>query len=480
MEQPERGVAARSQNVVHVMPRTAEGLARIVSAPLERVDPTVAALQLLIVTPDAESAVAIGETVHAMTGAQGIEIIPVTSANRAARIVADRPVHALAGTADELVALVSRSVIKLDAIRTIVLAWIDTDSAATPASRTSLDSIFSELPKTAARIAAVRRVTPEVEQVVEQHLRNARRIWGNDSAGGETVGRIVPSSTPVQYVSVSPSSRPAALRRLLDEIDPPSVAIVVRDAAAEADAIQTVRSLGYRRTDDPVRVVRYGAITAAHTIVLYDSPVMPTELAQAAAVTPVQIVAFATPRDMIALHELIENLVPLSLEGPGVTARSRESAIRAELVKVLGQGMAARELITLEPLLDNFDGIEIAAAALRLLESERAARSNVRSITRSDAPPPREDRAPRPPRGDSGDRKRDGSFGGPRRDKPPSREGGRPREDRGGRGAPSGERRERNLGRGPRSGAGGSSAGGRDNDRRGGPGARRPPRPFER
>jgi ATP-dependent RNA helicase DeaD len=46
--------------------------------------------------------------------------------------------------------------------------------------------------------------------------------------------------------------------------------------------------------------------------------------------------------------------------------------VRAELRAALESGLAARELLSLEPLLENYDGVEIAAAALRLLEQERA------------------------------------------------------------------------------------------------------------
>src|SRR5205085_1327490 len=46
-------------------------------------------------------------------------------------------------------------------------------------------------------------------------------------------------------------------------------------------------------------------------------------------------------------------------------------------------GTFARELLTLEPLLDEYDGIEIAAAALQLLEHRRATTSHAGAV---DAP----------------------------------------------------------------------------------------------
>ncbi|HEY8309552.1 MAG TPA: hypothetical protein VIG47_03310, partial [Gemmatimonadaceae bacterium] len=374
MEQADRSTASRSQNVVHFLPRTTDALARVLMPSLERIDPSQASLQVMIVTPDAESAVIVSNLVSTLSGAQGVEVLPVTSANRAARMLAERPTHTIAGPATELQSLIQRSAIKLDTLRTIVLAWIDDDLAKSPATVAALESLFGELPKETRRTMIARRETPEVEKLIDSHLRTARRITPpepEDSA----IPQISPAAPSVHYVSVSASSRPAALRRLLDELDPPSATIVVRDSASEADATQTARSLGYRRTDDPIKVARYDSIPASHTVILYDSPVMPSEIGSASAVGPVQIVALASARDMIALHELTDSLVPLTLDGPGAAARSRDATLREELAVILSQGVATREMIALEPLLDRYDGIEIAAAAIRLLDAERTHRA---------------------------------------------------------------------------------------------------------
>ncbi len=479
MEQAERGTASRSQNVVHFLPRTTDALARVITPALERMDVTQSSLQLMVVTPDAETAVIVGDVVSQFAGAQGIEVLPVTSANRAARMLAERPVHAVAGPAIELQTLIQRSAIKLDDLRTIVLAWVDDEMAETPAAFAALESLFGELPKTATRVMIARRATPNAEKIVDAHLRTARRMTPPEAEAG-SVPQISPAAPSVHYVSVSSASRPAALRRLLDELDPPSAAIVVRDTASEADAVQTVRSLGYRRTDDPIKIARYDAIPPSHTVILYDAPVMPSEIASATAIGPVQIVALATPRDMIALHELAESLLPLTLEGPGSAARSRDSRLREELAIILSQGVATREMLALEPLLDRYDGIEIAAAAVRLLDVERtrpaSAPRQLRLVAAdSTSAPPREnrgaERGSRPPR--------DREFRGPPRGGPRQERGERkewtPRQPREGGGPNSGsDRRERNLGRGPRSGGPGRDDRGRPS------GPPRRPRPSER
>jgi ATP-dependent RNA helicase DeaD len=48
------------------------------------------------------------------------------------------------------------------------------------------------------------------------------------------------------------------------------------------------------------------------------------------------------------------------------------AALRSELRDVLASGIPTHELLALEPLLDEYDGVEVAAAALRLLERARS------------------------------------------------------------------------------------------------------------
>jgi len=55
-------------------------------------------------------------------------------------------------------------------------------------------------------------------------------------------------------------------------------------------------------------------------------------------------------------------------------ARGKDAALRASLRDVLASSDVRREVLAIEPLLAEFDGIEIAAAALRMLEQQRPAR----------------------------------------------------------------------------------------------------------
>src|SRR3954463_2250902 len=112
------GQVARSQNVVHTLPYTTESIAEFLTPALSRVDPVAGGTQVVVVTRDAETALAISETILRLSGPAAIEVVPVTSAARAGRIFRNRPVLAVAGTAAELGDLVRASLLKVEAVRT--------------------------------------------------------------------------------------------------------------------------------------------------------------------------------------------------------------------------------------------------------------------------------------------------------------------------------------------------------------------------
>jgi ATP-dependent RNA helicase DeaD len=83
----------------------------------------------------------------------------------------------------------------------------------------------------------------------------------------------------------------------------------------------------------------------------------------------------AQPGQVPSLRELASGrLTPMNLLGPERRAHDRDEAVRQELRNVLTHGVPAREVISLEPLLEEFDAAEVAAAALHVLERERAQR----------------------------------------------------------------------------------------------------------
>jgi ATP-dependent RNA helicase DeaD len=362
VEQEQDGASvSRGQNQLHVLPEDWHSAAAAISPLLDRVEASAATPQLLVVTSDVEAAAAIaGRLAPEATGRQ-LRILAATDERRAARVHRAGPAHVVVGTPIVLLQLVKSTVLKLDDVRAVVLAWVEElDNASTGA----LETLMAELPN-AARIVIGRATSPALDQLVERYARRARRV---QPAATESL-----SPVSLSYVAAGDSSRLATLRRLLDALDPESAYVTTRSAESREDVDALLWSLGYVGDAPAVRVGETPDADA-QLIILFDLPGSEEELRRLVAErASARVVALVTPRQIAALRRWAGGTVtPLVLPDAAVRARSREDALRDELRALLAARQYSRELLALEPLLSDFDGAEVAAALLRLLESERA------------------------------------------------------------------------------------------------------------
>ena len=367
-QQSDNPGVSRGQNQLHVSPETSAAAAGAVQPLLDRVDPALPATQLVVVTSDEEMAAALAGRLVASV-APGVRVLAATENRRATRILRAAPAHVLLAPGATIVALLQSAVLKLDAVKVAVLAWIDEQGESATAA---LETVMGEVPKDAARVVLASAATPVVEQLIERYARRARRVQ-------PAASELAPVS--LSYVATAETGRMTALRRTLDALDPDSALVITRDPATREVIDAALRSLGYGGDAAPVRVsdgsddaARPAAQAPPAVTVLYDMPSSESELRQlVAAAAPARVVALVTPRQISALRLMAGGAVaPLALPESAARARSREESLRDELRAVLQTEQYARELVMLEPLLTDHDGAEIAAAALRLLERQRA------------------------------------------------------------------------------------------------------------
>ena len=365
----------RGQNVVYQMPHDWASIAHILAPLLDRLDDASRDVQLLIVCADAEAAAAASASVVRLAGARALSALAATSARRAGRLLRSGGVQVIAGAPAELLTLVQGSALKLEWVRVVVLAWVDELIAG--GDEGILETLMAEVPKDAARVVVANEITPAVEALIERYARRARRV----APATETADTAV----PIQYVTTSSASRLPSLRRVLDDLDPANGIVYVRTDDSENDVRQLLRALGYRDSQSPedagVRVARAAGPGELDLVILYDIPASREELREAVGAQPRRVLALAPPRLLASLRVLAGGVpvTPFTLAEAGIRARGREEIVRAELRDTLASGAFARELLTLEPLLDSYDGIEIAAATLRLLEQARFERDAARA-----------------------------------------------------------------------------------------------------
>jgi ATP-dependent RNA helicase DeaD len=279
------------------------------------------------------------------------------------RVLRERPAHIVVGDAATLVGLLQNSALKLGGVRQVILAWPDDVLEQATAS---LEILLAEVPKEAARTIVVREISPAIEELIERYARRARRVLPPAAVEEDA------KSWPMEYVGVHDEMRASALRRLLDAVDPASAFVFVRDDRTREAVLASLNTLGYT----PEGTVKAGAVMEADTdlLVLFDQPATKAELRElTGGHAPKRIVALAQPRQLAALREVAGGVLnPFVLPEAAARARSNEEKLRDALRAILAKGGYARELLSLEPLLAEFDGIEIAAAAVRLLDIERA------------------------------------------------------------------------------------------------------------
>ncbi len=366
-ENAEARETARVQGSVHTLPHTTSSIEQFMETALKRVDVSVAGLQVLVVTAGAEVALTIARTVHQMTGATGIEVVPITSAGRASRLLRARPVHAAAGPPTELAALLGRSELKVDGLRMVVVAWAD-DILSDPGSVAALETLLAELPRECNRMVVTRKVTPEVESFIERYSRRALRPAPPDEGPGEALEKLV----RLRYVTVAPASRPAILRRVLDQLDPPSAVVIARSRAGQAEVRQIIRTLGYGEENSALSVSSGEAPVDGHTVIFYEPPVRGADLASALPSGVVEVVALAEISEVAPLRDLAgSKLEVFNLSDALDRSRSGDEKLRAELTTLLEHRGAEREIAVIAPLLESHDAVDIAAAALHLLGRAR-------------------------------------------------------------------------------------------------------------
>ena len=355
----------RGQNVVQVMPQDWFAAEAVLDTLIARIDPALAQTQLLIVTADAEHAAAAAQAIVSVVGDRLITVLAATASPRASRLLRAAPAHVVAGAPAELVTLLQASALKPESVRGVVFAWLDPILETPDAA--PLETLLGELPKECARVVLATELTPAYEALIERYARRARRAV--EAAPGEHASPLA-----AEYVATSPSGRAGSLRRLLDALDLPRAVMYARSQPARDEAMTISRSLGYAR--DAVRLSSGGEPASNDPLVLLELPTSREEMRMLVGAGARKLYALVQPSQLASLRSLLGGgtVTPIALIEAAERARGKDAALRASLRDVLVSGDVRREVLALEPLLAEFDGIEIAAAALRMLEQQRPAR----------------------------------------------------------------------------------------------------------
>lgn len=375
--------AARSQHLVHVLSRDEVRAATLLLPALERVERDATRPQFLAVVPDRDTAIALAAALNAGRGEGQAAVQPITSVARgAARL--GRGAAAVVTTAADAVALIGQAVLKLVEVRVAIVVWGEEQISA---SRATLESVLTEVPREADRMLLVSALSDEVEAFATGFLWRARRF--------HHAPETPVSSIPVQYVIAPMASRGTVVRELLDAWNPAQTTLSVRTDDGRRAAESVLTSLGYAEGDDSVSVIEGLPSGGCNLLIFFDTPMVLPSPEQLGKVE--RVVAMVDPRSVASFLAIAgEQATPLALSPALRDAQATQDALRDELRDLAGTRSLAGEILTIEPLLSEFDALTIAGAALRLLDAERtkarksrAARTESATGRAESAPAPR-------------------------------------------------------------------------------------------
>jgi ATP-dependent RNA helicase DeaD len=379
-EQNTQGVI-RVQNVVLHGPADSRTMAAALRPAIERSRDVKgnAAPACLVITPTVEQALAVADLARTLFDDDTNRVVPVTAVVRARRVLQAGSVAVVSGAPHDLLALRADSALNLEALRAVVL--IGLDELLADGAQVTLESILADAPVDAMRIATLDSDSAATEAFFEAHLRRARHV--NSMAATDGQFAVVP-----RYAVSTPAARAELLRAVLDEIDPPTLAIVTVSEAGETDARRALARLGLSINGDAVSVARHAPKAPASLVVLWEAPAGVEALTEAVAGRPLAAIAFLLPDEVPSFHRLTggaaEPWIP-TVRKDSIESRTR--TLRTALRSTLANGGAsASELALLAPLLDSHDAIEIAAAALRLYEGARREAVTLKTARPASAP----------------------------------------------------------------------------------------------
>jgi ATP-dependent RNA helicase DeaD len=365
--------ASRATSVVHLRPLTPALIADVLRPALERIDPAAATLQLLVLVPDPEDALAVADEAARL----GRPLVPVTSVARGARRMAASPT-AIAVAVAHAAELRRRSLLPCEALRTVIV--LDGDTLAAHDGLDDLESLLAEAPREASRVlTAVAREGALVE-LLARHFHKARTLEAPVA---------VASPATIHYAVTSRRERGHTLARVLDALDPASVAVVAT-TEAQGDARDALTHLGYAADDANVVVTGPEGIPDGCALAVLWEPPTAAQLAIVAGRAPLQVLALVGARDVAALRATAAaaTLVPWTADEALRAVRAADARLRSELTGVLGGTLPLRELTVLEPLFERHDAALVAAATLRLLDRARAQLATAKAAAAVPVPTP--------------------------------------------------------------------------------------------
>jgi ATP-dependent RNA helicase DeaD len=396
----------------------------------------------LVLVPTRELAMQVAEAVHKYARGSGMAVVPLyggASMQQQIRAL-DRGADVVVATPGRALDHIRRKTLVLDSLRVLILD--EADEMLDMGFAEDIDTILESTPPTRQTALFSATMPARILSIARRHLKNAERIT---VAREKTAAGKLPRVRQVAYI-VRRAQKPAALDRILDMENPTSAIVFCRTRIEVDTLVETLNAHGYRaealhggmqqRQRDAVmnrvRTQKTDLLIATDVaargldiehlshVVNYDVPNAPEAYVHRIGRTGRMgregtAITLAEPREHRLLRS-IEQLTKQKIDVATVPTVADLRARRLELLRVtLREQIVAGDFndvrVVVESLAEEFDVLDVAAAAVKLAHLASAGEADGEMI--EDVPTPSAERGRSgPERGRTGP---DRGAGRPRR-----------------------------------------------------------------
>ena len=361
---------------------------------VEHIDPKSRVTQAIVLAPTRELAVQVAEATHTIGRHRRIEVLPIYGGQAYERQLRGlrAGAHVVVGTPGRIMDHMRRGTLRLNAVRTVVLD--EADEMLDMGFIEDIEFILEQTPPERQTALFSATIPPPIQALARRYLREPQQV----AIARET--RTVPQTQQVYYETPE-RSKLDALARILD-LEAPRSAIIFCRTKREADQLaNTLQARGYaadaihgdlsqgqrERVLLSFRENRIEVLVATEVaargldipdvshVINYDIPDDADAYIHRIGRTgrmgrKGEAITLVTPRETRLLRsiesQIHKKLKPMRLPTPADIAARRREALRESLREILETGPAEAYSLLIEEMAEEYDPMEIAAAAVHL------------------------------------------------------------------------------------------------------------------
>jgi ATP-dependent RNA helicase DeaD len=373
----------------------------------------------LVLVPTRELAMQVAEAVHKYGRKLGIQVAAVYGGAAMSQQIRTlkRGVDVVVATPGRALDHIRRGTLRLDSVRILVLD--EADEMLDMGFAEDLEAILEATPRERQTALFSATMPPRIASIAERHLKNPARVT---IARERPAPGKAPRVRQVAYI-VPRAQKPAALARVLDSENPTSAIVFCRTRIEVDELTQTLQAHGYRteavhgglaqRERDRVMSLFRGGkidllvatdvaargldIERVSHVVNYDVPSAAEgylhRIGRTGRVGRAGVaITLAEPRE----HRLLRNIEAFTKQKIEIARVPTVADMRARRLERTKAALRERVVAggfddvraVVESLAEEFDVMDVAAAAVKMAETAAGAKEDEREIPSFAAPPP--------------------------------------------------------------------------------------------